>query len=79
MNQQVMERGTSMDTVIRDVTLETVNQAIANHAGIKPGEHFDVVVVDTRPRLADIAAKMRSTAVAKGLTEEIFDNILNQQ
>ena len=82
MNQSLKERGTNMDMLIRDVTLETVNQAIASSAGIKPGEHFDVLVVDiaqSRPRLADIAARMRATAAARGLTEEIFDSIMNNQ
>lgn len=71
-----------MDTIIRDVTLETVNQAIQSKAGIKPGENFSIVVVDSaqpRPRLTDIAARMRATAAAKGLTQEIFDRIMNQQ
>lgn len=65
-----------MDMVIRDVTLETVNQAIANKAGIKPGEAFSVVVVDNtqpRRRLADIAARMRATAAARGLPPEDND------
>lgn len=69
-----------MDTVIRDVTLETVNQAIASKAGIKPGEAFSIVVVDAaqpRPRLADIAAKMRATAASNGLTQEIFDRAMS--
>jgi len=69
-----------MDTVIRDVTSETVNQAFASNPGIKPGEAFSIVVVDAaqpRPRLADIAAKMRATAAAKGLTQEIFDRAMS--
>lgn len=65
-----------MDTVIRDVTLETVNQAIASKAGIKPGEAFSVVVVDNtqpRRRLADVAARMRATAASRGLPQEVSD------
>jgi hypothetical protein len=71
-----------METIIRDVTLDTVNQAIQSKAGIKPGENFSIVVVDStqpRPRLADIAARMRATAAAKGLTQEIFDRIMSPQ
>lgn len=63
-----------METVIRDVTLETVNQAIANRAGIKPGESFSVVVVDSaprsRPRLADVAGKARVPMASKGLATD---------
>ena len=59
-----------METVIRDVTLETVNQAIANRAGIKPGENFSVVVVDSAPRprsrLADVAGKARVPVASEG-------------
>lgn len=61
-----------METVIRDVTLETVNQAIASRAGIKPGESFSVVVVDStarpRSRLADIVGKVRVPVASKGQT-----------
>ncbi|SEH31197.1 hypothetical protein [Magnetospirillum fulvum] len=63
-----------METVIRDVTLETVNQAIANRAGIKPGESFSVVIVDsvTRPRsrLSDVAGKARVPVASKGLATD---------
>lgn len=63
-----------METVIRDVTLETVNQAIANRAGIKPGESFSVVVVDSVPRprsrLADVAGKARVPTSSKGLAAD---------
>jgi hypothetical protein len=55
-----------METVIRDVTLETVSQAIANRTGIKPGESFSVVVVDSAPcpppRLADVVKGYRTPA-----------------
>ena len=70
-----------MDTIIRGVTLETVKQAIQSKAGIKPGESFSIVVVDAaepRPHLADIAARIRSTAAAKGLTEEIFERVMSR-
>jgi hypothetical protein len=63
-----------METVIRDVTLETVNQAIANRAGIKPGESFSVVVVDSAPRprsrLADVVGKARVPVASKGLAAD---------
>jgi hypothetical protein len=58
-----------METIIRDVTLETVNQAIANRAGIKPGENFSVVVVESvrsRPRLNNGIGKVRSPAASNG-------------
>ena len=69
-----------MDTLIRDVTLETVNQAIANTVGIKPGQHFSVVIVDEskpRPTFCDIANEMRATARDRGMTDELFDQIMN--
>jgi hypothetical protein len=63
-----------METVIRGVTLETVNQAIANRAGIKPGESFSVVVVDNAPRprsrLVDVAGKARVPVASKGLAAD---------
>jgi hypothetical protein len=63
-----------METVIRDVTLETVSQAIANRTGIKPGESFSVVVVDSAPcpppRLADVAGKARVPTASKGLAAD---------
>ena len=71
-----------MDALIRDVTLETVDTAIAVKTGIKPGEHFSIVVVDEahpRPSFSEIAATMRATAVARGMTDEIFDSIMNDQ
>lgn len=62
-----------METVIRDVTLETVNQAIANRAGIKPGESFSVVVDSAprpRSRLADVVGKARVPVTSTGLAAD---------
>jgi hypothetical protein len=51
--------------------------------GVKPDERVTVTVegqaTTTRPGLAEIAARMRKTAAASGLTTEIFDSLLAQR
>jgi hypothetical protein len=51
--------------------------------GIKPDDRVTVTVegqaTATRPGLAEIAARMRKTAAARGLTTEIFDSLLAQR
>ena len=69
-----------MSKILEGVTIETLAEAI-KRADIKPGQPFSIVVDDqppSRPRLADIAARMRATAASRGLTTEIFDAILAQ-
>ena len=69
-----------MSKVLEGVTIETLHEAI-RQGNIQPGQRFSIVIDGSgpvRPKLADIAARMRQTAVAKGLTTEIFDAILTQ-
>ena len=51
--------------------------------GVKPNERVTVTVeakaTATRPGLAEIAARMRKTAEARGLTTETFDKLLAQR
>ena len=71
----------------RNETIETTAaQAAAELArrGVKPSARIRITVdageepVRLRPGLADIAARMRQTAAARGLTTEIFDALLAQ-
>jgi len=69
-----------MSKVFEGVTLETLPDALRK-GGIKPGQRFSIVVdglQTERPKLADIAGKMRAAAAARGLTTEIFDTLLTQ-
>ena len=70
----------STGKVLEGVTIETLPDAI-RQGNIQPGQRFSIVLdaPPERPKLADIAAKMRKTAVARGLTTEIFDAILAQR
>jgi hypothetical protein len=67
-----------MSKVIEDVTIETLSEAI-RQGNIQPGQRFSILLdapAAKRTKLADIAANMRRTAAARGLTTEIFDEIL---
>ena len=50
--------------------------------GVSPDERVTVVIHSDerarpdRPKLADIATRMRATAAARGLTTEVFDALL---
>ncbi len=69
-----------MSKVLEGVTIETLPEAI-EQGGIKPGQRFSIVLEDaptSRPKLADIAARMRAAAAARGLTTEVFDALLAQ-
>ena len=65
--------------VLEGVTIETFRQ-VAREAKIRPGQRFSIVLDDdarpARPKLADIAARMRAAAAARGMTTEIFDTII---
>ena len=71
----------------RSGTIETTAGEVAAELarrGVKPEERIVVsfestAAASTRPKLAEIAARMRKTAVARGLTTEIFDEILAQR
>jgi hypothetical protein len=64
----------------------TAGQVVAEleRRGVKPDERVTVTVeaqvatAAVRPSLAEIAARMRKTAAARGLTTEIFDKLLAQ-
>jgi hypothetical protein len=68
-----------MSKILEGVTLETFPE-IARKSQIRPGQRFAIVLEDNaetqRPRLTEIAEKMRATAAARGMTTEIFDDIL---
>jgi hypothetical protein len=68
-----------MSKILKGVTIETFPE-VARQSRIRPGQRFAIVlegqVEPQRPRLAEIAEKMRATAVARGMTTEIFDAIL---
>jgi len=68
-----------MSTVLEGVTIETFSEAV-QQGKIQPGQRFDIILESDRPlkrpKLAEIAAKMRETAAARGMTTEIFDSIL---
>jgi hypothetical protein len=68
-----------MSKILEGVTLETFPE-IVRQCRIQPGQRFAIVLdadqQPERPKLADIAARMRATAVARGMTTEIFDTIL---
>ncbi|HLG88975.1 MAG TPA: hypothetical protein VKZ79_17435 [Alphaproteobacteria bacterium] len=69
-----------MRKILEGVTIETLPEAI-KQADIQPGQRFSIVVDDqqpARPKLADVAARMRATAAARGMATEIFDAILAQ-
>jgi hypothetical protein len=56
---------------------------VARQSHIQPVQRFAFVFADGlephRPSLADIAATMRATAAARGVTTEVFDAILAQK
>jgi hypothetical protein len=67
----------------RTRTIETTAGELARR-GVKPDERIVVsfeatAAASARPKLAEIAARMRQTAVARGLTTEVFDDILAQR
>jgi len=68
-----------MSKVLEGVTLETFPEVV-KQCRIQPGQRFAIVLEadqqPERPKLTDIAAKMRATAVTRGMTTEIFDAIL---
>jgi hypothetical protein len=71
----------------RTRTIETTAGEVAAELarrGVKPDERIVVsfeatAAASARPKLAEIAARMRQTAVARGLTTEVFDDILAQR
>ncbi|HEY5207964.1 MAG TPA: hypothetical protein VIJ42_00815 [Stellaceae bacterium] len=69
-----------MAKILEAVTLDTVSDALRKE-GIRPGQRFSITVDEsTSPRLklTDIAQRMRATAVARGMTTEIFDTLIAQ-
>lgn len=68
----------------RTEVIETTAGQVAaelSRRGVKPDERITVsfeatAAASARPKLAEVAARMRSTAAARGLTTEIFDAIL---
>ncbi len=70
-----------MSKVLEGVTIETFPEVV-RQSRIRPGQRFAIVLEGEpepqRPSLAEIAAKMRATAAARGMTTEIFDAILAQ-
>jgi hypothetical protein len=68
-----------MSKVLEGVTIETFPE-VARTSQIRPGQRFAIVLEGKpeprRPRLAEIAEKMRATAAARGMTTEVFDAII---
>jgi hypothetical protein len=71
-----------------DVIETTAGEVAAELArrGVAPGERVTVRIggdetatAPARPKLAEIAARMRITAVAQGLTVDIFDELLRSK
>ncbi len=69
-----------MTKILDNVTIETFSDAV-RQGNIQPGQRFAIILdaEPNRPKLADIAQRMRKTAAAQGLTTEIFDAILAQE
>ena len=71
----------------RPEVIETTAGEVAaelTRRGVKPDERVTVTVetgaaAAARPSLAEIAARMRKTAAARGLTTEIFESPLAQR
>jgi hypothetical protein len=69
-----------MAKTLEGVTLDTVSDALRKE-GIRPGQRFSITVdasSETQLSFAEIAERMRATAVARGLTTEIFDTLIAQ-
>jgi hypothetical protein len=70
----------------RNEVIETTAGEVAAELarrGVSPDERVKVEIApgkgdQARRKLSDIAARMRATAAARGLTTEIFDAILAQ-
>jgi hypothetical protein len=72
-----------MSMIIEDVTIETFPDAI-RRGQIQPGQRFSIVIGSASSEkrgttLAEIAAGMRATAAARGLTTEIFDRLIAEK
>lgn len=69
-----------MAKTLEGITLDTVTDALRKE-GIRPGQRFRITVDASnapQPKLADIAKRMRATAVSRGMTTEIFDRLIAQ-
>ncbi|HEX4111081.1 MAG TPA: hypothetical protein VH020_00960 [Stellaceae bacterium] len=69
-----------MAKTLEGMTLDTVSDALRKE-GIRPGQRFSITVADsseTQTSFAEIAERMRATAMAQGLTTEIFDTLIAQ-
>jgi hypothetical protein len=68
----------TMSKLLEGITIETFSE-IVQQGQIQPGQRFSIMLDEERtaqPKLAEIAAKMRATAAAQGMTTEIFDDII---
>ena len=70
-------------TEVIETTAGEVAAEVARR-GIRPDERVTVsfeatAAASARPKLSEIAARMRKTAAARGLTTEIFDSLLAQR
>jgi len=66
------------DTVIETTAGEAASELARR--GVRPEQRVTIMLDErwVRPRLAVIAARMRATAAAKGLTTEVFDSLIAQ-
>jgi hypothetical protein len=71
-----------MSNMLEGVTIETFPEVV-RQSRIQPGQRFAIVLEEGskphQPSLADIAAAMRATAAARGMTTDVFDTILAQK
>ena len=68
-----------MTKILEDLTIESFSEAV-RRGQIRPDQRFSVVFDDEprqpRPKLAEIAIRMRTAAAERGMTTEIFDRII---
>jgi hypothetical protein len=79
MAAAIRDEGGDMSHIIEGVTIETFPDAV-KHGHIQPGQRFSILIEEKSlsgvPSLVEIAARMRATAEARGMTTEIFDRII---
>jgi hypothetical protein len=71
-------RGQIIKTTAGEVATELARRGVGADARVTITIEADEQARRARPTLADIAGQMRATAIARGLTTEIFDALLAQ-
>ncbi|WP_459868980.1 hypothetical protein [Endothiovibrio diazotrophicus] len=65
-------------TVLEDVTPADFQRVVAERFGIDSGTHLRVIIRDKDETIVDVAKRMREVAAERGLTEELLNEILNE-